>query len=83
MLLIDGEAALASIPSMLPDDLDTRQKAFDLICQVLAARGETSTRDQERIQRVGGLFGVDNQLQVTKKVTVISENRKELRAKAS
>ena len=29
MLLIDTEAALGAIPSMLPDDLDTRQKAFD------------------------------------------------------
>ena len=31
MLLIDPEAALAAIPSMLPDDPETRRKAFDLI----------------------------------------------------
>ena len=83
MLLIDREAALAAIPSMLPDDLDTRQKAFDLICQVLTARGETSAQDQERIQRVSRLFRIANQSQVTNKVTVISENKNELRAKAS
>ena len=83
MLLIDREAALAAIPSMLPDDSDTRQKAFDLICQVLTARGEISAQDQERIQRVSRLFRVDDQSQVTNKVTVISENQKELQAKAS
>ena len=62
LLLIDTEAALAAIPSMLPDDSDTRQKAFDLICQVLTARGESSAHDRERIERVGRLFHVDGQL---------------------
>ena len=61
MLLIDTEQALAAIPSMLPADAGKRQKAFELITQVLGARGEYSAEDNERIQRVGQLFGVDAQ----------------------
>jgi len=57
MLLIDPEGALAAIPSMLPADLDVRQKAFDLITEVLRARGELSAEDLTRIQRISELFG--------------------------
>lgn len=39
MLSIEPEAAVAAIPAMLPPDAATRQKAFDLICEVLSARG--------------------------------------------
>ena len=59
MLLIDQEAALAAIPSMLPPDAETRLKAFDLIKQVLGARGEMSADDKERMSEVARLFGVD------------------------
>ena len=52
MLLIDEEHALAAIPSMLPTDAGTRRKVFELITQVLSARGEYSVEDSERIQRV-------------------------------
>ena len=40
MLLLDTEGALAAIPSMLPDDAELGSRAFDLICEVLSARGE-------------------------------------------
>ena len=60
--VIDSEAALAAIPSMLPDDADTRRKAFDLIGDVLDARGRHSARDRERIERIGRLFGVERRL---------------------
>ncbi len=59
MLLIDAEHTMAAIPSMLPADAGTRQKAFELITQVLAARGEYSAEDRERIQRVAQLFGIE------------------------
>jgi pimeloyl-ACP methyl ester carboxylesterase len=61
MLQIDTEAALAAIPSMLPEDAAVRQKAFDLINQVLSARGEYSDQDLQRIERLGRLFRVDKQ----------------------
>ena len=59
MLLIDPEAALAAIPSMLPPDPETRRTAFGLIRQVLAARGEMSVQDQSRLSEVERLFGLD------------------------
>jgi hypothetical protein len=59
LLLIDQGAALASLPSMLPPDAETRRTAFGLIKQVLAARGEMSAQDRHRLNEVGRLFGVD------------------------
>jgi hypothetical protein len=59
ILLIDQNAALAAIPSMLPSDTETRLKAFDLIKQVLEARGDLSADDKKRLNEVAQLFGVD------------------------
>ena len=56
MLLIDGEAALAAIPSMLPADTETRTRAFDLVKEVLGARGALSAADTQRLEQVGKLF---------------------------
>ncbi len=67
MLLIDAEGALAAIPSMLPADAGARRKAFELITQVLGARGEYSTEDSERIKRVEQLFGLEAQPRVEAK----------------
>jgi hypothetical protein len=57
MLLIDQEAALAAIPSMLPSDGAARHKALDLIRQILLARGEMSAEDEKRMSEVARLFG--------------------------
>jgi hypothetical protein len=57
MLLIDADAALNAIPAMLPDDPEARQKAFDLIMQVLGARDDYSDGDRERLTRIASLFG--------------------------
>jgi pimeloyl-ACP methyl ester carboxylesterase len=59
MLLIDQEAALAAIPSMLPPDAETRREAFNLIRQVLEARGALSAQDIARMGEVARLFGID------------------------
>ena len=59
MLLLNQEAAIASLPSMLPPDAETQRTAFGLIKQVLAARGEMSAQDRNRLNEVGRLFGVD------------------------
>jgi pimeloyl-ACP methyl ester carboxylesterase len=83
LLLIDTEAALAAIPSLLPEDAATRQKAFDLVCQVLSARGEYSDRDRERIERLSRLFRVDNPLRPARRAIVASDELEQLRAKAS
>jgi len=80
MLQIDAEAALVAIPSMLPADVETRRKAFDLIGQILGARGAFTAEDEDRIGRVGQLFGVAGR---RASLSSGSENLKELEARAS
>jgi hypothetical protein len=81
MLLIDQEAALAALPSMLPPDSETRFKAFDLIKQVLSARGEMSAEDQKRMNEVARLFGVDAEESTGR--SPFRQKRNELQARAS
>ena len=83
MLLVDEEAALTAIPSMLPADADTRVKAIELIKQVLSARSELSAEDQERMQRIVQLFGVDEKKGKARNLAVVPLARKESPAKAS
>jgi pimeloyl-ACP methyl ester carboxylesterase len=60
MLLIDREAALAAIPSMLPADQKLRQQAIDIIRRVIAAaRGELSDEDKSRLAQVTELFAME------------------------
>jgi hypothetical protein len=83
MLSIDPEAALAAIPAMLPAELATRQKAFDLICEVLSARGWHSSEDLKRIRRVGALFDVDGQLRANANLAIATDFHGEPQARAS
>jgi hypothetical protein len=59
MLLIDEDASLSAIPSMLPADGEVRRKALDVIKGVLGAQGEMSATDAERVKRIETLFNVD------------------------
>jgi hypothetical protein len=59
MLLIDREASLAAIPSMLPPDIETRSKAFNLIKEVISAAGKLSAEDEKRLREIGTLFGIE------------------------
>jgi pimeloyl-ACP methyl ester carboxylesterase len=81
MLLVDERAALAAIPSMLPPDAETRRKAFDLIRQALAARGEFSAEDNKRMSEVARLFGVDEERNDDR--SSFRQIRKEQQARAS
>ena len=83
MLLIDTEAALAAIPSMLPDDAAKRQRAFDLICEVLSARGQHSSEDLKRVRRIGELFDPDGQLSARSNLAIASDVRDEPQARPS
>jgi pimeloyl-ACP methyl ester carboxylesterase len=60
ILLIDEEAALAAIPSMLPPDKNAKAKACDLISQILAASGPLSDDDKKRLKILTPLFNVDS-----------------------
>jgi pimeloyl-ACP methyl ester carboxylesterase len=61
MLLVDQEAALGAIPTLLPSDVEKRREAFGVIEQVLAARGEMSAEDKRRLGEVARLFGVEQE----------------------
>jgi Protein of unknown function (DUF3141) len=82
ILIVDMEAALAALPSMLPPDPDMRRKAFDLIEQVMSARGPLSAEDNKRLQQVARAFGVDETSTTVPNLTVIASARQE-QAKAS
>jgi hypothetical protein len=58
ILLIDQDAALAAIPSMLPREAETREKAYALINQLMSARGELSNEDKKRMSEIARLFGL-------------------------
>ncbi len=79
MLLMEPEAALAALPSMLPADSETRQKAIDLIGQVLRARGELSAEDQSRLSEIARLLGVEESAELLP----FRQPRSELPARAS
>jgi hypothetical protein len=55
-----GCCALAAIPSMLPPEMETREKGYDLIKQVLGARGELSAEDKKRMSEVARLFELED-----------------------
>jgi hypothetical protein len=59
ILLIDTEAALEAIPSMLPPEAKTRIHALDLVETALSARGEMSVEYKKRMDRVTDLFSID------------------------
>jgi len=59
ILLIDRKAALEAIPSMLPPDLESREKGYALIKQLLLARGELSAEGNDRMKEIAGLFGLE------------------------
>jgi Protein of unknown function (DUF3141) len=58
MLLLDQEAALAAIPSMLPPDTESRDEAFRIIKTVLGARGEVSMEERRRLNEIARLLSI-------------------------
>jgi hypothetical protein len=61
-LLIDPEASVAALPSMLPDDPKACLKALNLLKQVLSARGEIAGDAAKRLQGIDRLFRADRDL---------------------
>jgi hypothetical protein len=58
MLLLDRDAALATIPKLLPANMDERRKVFATIQEVLSASAEISGEAAKRLKEVAGLFGL-------------------------
>jgi pimeloyl-ACP methyl ester carboxylesterase len=76
MLLLDTEAALAAVPSMLPADAKTRRKGFELIKEVMSARGELSAEDKERLLRVARLFELPEESSTVRSLAVVPPQAK-------
>lgn len=74
ILLIDSDAALAAVPSMLPPDAEARRVAFGLIRTVLSARGEISGDARKRLDEVARLFEPDGDAHLTPNVNAQSQN---------
>ena len=56
LLLIDQEAALSAIPSLLPPNAEARRKGLAVLQQVVTARGKPSGEVADRMGRVERLF---------------------------
>jgi len=56
MLLIDQDAALESIPALLPDSTEERDKALGLLRDVIGAAGELTPQIKARLKDVSDLF---------------------------
>jgi Protein of unknown function (DUF3141) len=83
IMLIDMEAALAALPSMLPADPDARRQALDLVKQIMTACGPLSDEDNQRVRRVARAFGVDEASTFVRNLTVVASERGDSQAKAS
>ncbi|WP_455274188.1 DUF3141 domain-containing protein [Rhizobium herbae] len=59
ILLIDEAEAVASIPAMLPKDVNERLAAFEVLRGVLEASGVLNEVAAERLQRVTALFDIE------------------------
>jgi hypothetical protein len=81
MLLLDPDAALSAIPSLLPADAETRLRAFRLVETALRARGETLVEDDKRMDEIARLFGLDEESRTGMVPT--AQRRQERQQKAS
>lgn len=59
MLLIDRDATLDAIPSLLPADQEERRKGLAALRQVLSASGQPDGEAAERLRQIERLFGID------------------------
>ncbi len=76
MLLIDADAALATLPAMLPKDENVRAAGFAMIEKVLASGGEIEGDVADRLERVRELFGVRARQKPQAGVTALEARRK-------
>jgi len=56
MMLIDQEAALAAIPSLLPSNADARRRGLTVLREVTSARGAPTGEAADRMERIVRMF---------------------------
>jgi len=59
MLLIDQDAALEAIPTLLPDSPEQRHKALEILREVASASGDLAPEVRARLEHVSSLFDSD------------------------
>jgi hypothetical protein len=65
MLLVDQDEAVAGIPSLLPQDIESRQAGFALLRSVLSVSGEITGDSATRLKQIAQLMGIDAAKQET------------------
>ena len=83
MLLIDQDAALEAIPTLLPPDAEQRRKAFALVRDVISAGGDLTIEVKKRLKRLAQLFGVSEGQIDSLRSVALQVKRDEERSRAS
>jgi hypothetical protein len=76
------EAGKAMFP-VLMSMMWKRERAFELICEVLSARGGHSGEDLKRIHRIGALFDIDGPLPASESLPIATDFQSNAQARAS
>jgi hypothetical protein len=58
MLLVDENAALAAITTLLPKDRESRKASFGLLRSILSASGDITGESAKRLQQIKQLMGI-------------------------
>jgi hypothetical protein len=83
MLLIDKEACLAALPTLVPSDADTRRKVLSLVREVLSSRGQLSGEEEEKMRQLAELLGLDDRATGKPPVAILQSVRSNDQLKAS
>jgi hypothetical protein len=75
LLLIDPEASVAAIPSMLPADPEVRLETLELLKRILSASREIAGEAAERLKRIERLFRVDRDLMAVASPAIVPAAR--------
>jgi Protein of unknown function (DUF3141) len=62
MLLVDKDAALGAIPSLLPKDIEERKRLFAIVRDILSARGHVAEAAVPRLQEIARIFDIATNL---------------------
>ncbi|MGZ6079355.1 MAG: DUF3141 domain-containing protein [Myxococcaceae bacterium] len=59
LLSLDEARAIATLPALLPQDLEKRREALDLVHRMVSARGTLSAEARRRLRRIDSLFDLE------------------------
>ena len=82
MLLIDRDACLTALPTLVRD-LDARHKILALVREVLSSQGQLSSEEEDRMRQVAQLFDLDDQAIGRSQVSILPSSKSVEKLKAS